>query len=229
MESLHISFQRVVDAGMFHGIDVGGLVNLSHMFYADDAVFIGEWSESNITSLIHVLDCFHKVSGLKINMCKSKIMGIEVDNGKVSRAATKFGCLVLKAPFLYLGSYVGGDMNKIQSWKDIIDRIRRRLSRWKMKMLSIGGRLMLIKSVLGSMAIFHNVNVLSSCMVHSNSGISFEVNFFKLGHGEFGLLIRGRFLNGFGDLSPRAYALVSFYQGYTGAKLNGNIDEILGK
>ncbi|GJU77534.1 hypothetical protein Tco_1274604 [Tanacetum coccineum] len=61
MESLHISFQRVVDAGMFHGIDVGGLVNLSHMFYADDAVFIGEWSESNITSLIHVLDCFHKV------------------------------------------------------------------------------------------------------------------------------------------------------------------------
>ncbi|GJR55112.1 hypothetical protein Tco_1405633 [Tanacetum coccineum] len=88
-------------------------------------------------------------------MCKSKIMGIEVDNGKVSRAATKFGCLVLKAPFLYLGSYVGGDMNKIQSWKDIIDRIRRRLSRWKMKMLSIGGRLMLIKSVLGSMPIFH--------------------------------------------------------------------------
>ncbi|GJW10407.1 RNA-directed DNA polymerase, eukaryota, reverse transcriptase zinc-binding domain protein [Tanacetum coccineum] len=155
MESLHISFQRVVDAGMFHGIDVGGLVNLSHMFYADDAIFIGEWSESNITSLIHVLDCFHKVSGLKINMCKSKIMGIEVDNGKVSRAATKFGCLVLKAPFLYLGSYVGGDMNKIQSWKDIIDRIRRRLSRWKMKMLSIGGRLMLIKSVLGSMPIFH--------------------------------------------------------------------------
>ncbi|GJW95353.1 nucleotide-binding alpha-beta plait domain-containing protein [Tanacetum coccineum] len=56
-----------------------------------DGVSFGEWSESNITSLIHVLDCFHKVSGLKINMCKSKIMGIEVDNGKVSRAATKFG------------------------------------------------------------------------------------------------------------------------------------------
>ncbi|GJU17382.1 hypothetical protein Tco_1145348 [Tanacetum coccineum] len=32
-----------------------------------------------------------------------------------------------------------GDMNKIQSLKKIIDRIRRRLSSWKMKMLSIGG------------------------------------------------------------------------------------------
>nr|GEX59138.1 RNA-directed DNA polymerase, eukaryota, reverse transcriptase zinc-binding domain protein [Tanacetum cinerariifolium] len=107
METLYISFQRVVGAGMYQGIKVGGLVNLSHMFYADDAVFVGEWSESNISSLIHVLDCFHKVSGLKINMSKSKIMGIEVDARKVSRAAVKLGCLVLNTPFLYLGSYVG--------------------------------------------------------------------------------------------------------------------------
>ncbi|GKE08990.1 RNA-directed DNA polymerase, eukaryota [Tanacetum coccineum] len=40
MESLHLSFQRVVDAGMFHGINLGGTLNLSHMFYADDAVFV---------------------------------------------------------------------------------------------------------------------------------------------------------------------------------------------
>nr|GEU54499.1 RNA-directed DNA polymerase, eukaryota [Tanacetum cinerariifolium] len=146
---------RVVDAGMYQGIEVGGLVNLSHMFYADDAVFVGKWSESNISSLIHVLDCFHKVSGLKINMNKSKIIGIEVEAGKVSCAAIKLSCRVLKAPFLYLGSYVGGDMHKLQSWEDIVDRVRRRLSRWKMKMLSIGGRLTLIKSVLGSMPIFH--------------------------------------------------------------------------
>nr|GFC48720.1 RNA-directed DNA polymerase, eukaryota, reverse transcriptase zinc-binding domain protein [Tanacetum cinerariifolium] len=40
-------------------------------------------------------------------------------------------------------------------WDEIIDRVRRRLSKWKMKMLSIGGRLALLKSVLGSMPIFH--------------------------------------------------------------------------
>ncbi|GJX85064.1 RNA-directed DNA polymerase, eukaryota [Tanacetum coccineum] len=102
MESLHISFQRVVDAGLFNGIKIGGSVNLSHMFYADDAVFVGEWSESNISSLIHVLECFHKVSGLKINMSKSKIMGFEVDSDRVSHAAAKLGCLLLKTPFVYL-------------------------------------------------------------------------------------------------------------------------------
>nr|GEZ28800.1 hypothetical protein [Tanacetum cinerariifolium] len=46
-----------------------------------------EWSESNIISLIHVLDCFHRVSGLKIYLNKSKLMGIEVDSAKVTRAA----------------------------------------------------------------------------------------------------------------------------------------------
>ncbi|GKA61093.1 RNA-directed DNA polymerase, eukaryota, reverse transcriptase zinc-binding domain protein [Tanacetum coccineum] len=77
METLHISFQRVVDAGMFHGIKLGDSVNLSHMFYADDAVFVGEWSERNITTLVHVLDCFHKASGLKIKWkARAKFTGV---------------------------------------------------------------------------------------------------------------------------------------------------------
>nr|GFB56668.1 RNA-directed DNA polymerase, eukaryota, reverse transcriptase zinc-binding domain protein [Tanacetum cinerariifolium] len=40
-------------------------------------------------------------------------------------------------------------------WDDTVDRVRNRLSKWKMKMLSSGGRLTLMKSVLGAMLIFH--------------------------------------------------------------------------
>nr|GEX41823.1 RNA-directed DNA polymerase, eukaryota, reverse transcriptase zinc-binding domain protein [Tanacetum cinerariifolium] len=156
MESLHLSFQRIVDAGMFHGIKLReDLVNLSHMFYADDAVFVGQWCDSNITTLIHVLECFHKVSSLRINMSKSKIMGVHVDDDRVDRAAVKLGYLVLKTPFSYLGSIVGGYMSRKQSWIDIAERDTKRLSKWKMNTLSIGGRLTLVKSVLGSMPIFH--------------------------------------------------------------------------
>nr|GFA41776.1 RNA-directed DNA polymerase, eukaryota, reverse transcriptase zinc-binding domain protein [Tanacetum cinerariifolium] len=40
--------ERVVDAGMFMGIKLSPSLNLSHMFYADDAVFVGQWHESGM-------------------------------------------------------------------------------------------------------------------------------------------------------------------------------------
>ncbi|GKB04934.1 RNA-directed DNA polymerase, eukaryota [Tanacetum coccineum] len=151
MESLHLSFQRVVDEGLFHGIKLHDTVNISHLFYADDAVLLA-----------------------------NGIMGIHVNNDNFSRAAEKLGCLVLKPPFTYLGSMVGGDMHRLQSWNDMVDRVKRRLSKWKMKMLSIGGRLTLVKSVLGSMPIFHmSLFKVPSGILHTLESI--RSHFFK-GH-----------------------------------------------
>ena len=41
-------------------------------------------------------------------------------------------------------------MSRVQAWKTLCDRFIAKLSRWKMKMLSIRGRLTFLKSVLGS-------------------------------------------------------------------------------
>ncbi|GJR77103.1 RNA-directed DNA polymerase, eukaryota, reverse transcriptase zinc-binding domain protein [Tanacetum coccineum] len=121
MESLHLSFQRIVNAGMFKGIVLDQSLCLSHMFYADDAIFLGEWSDGNISTLIHVLKCFFHASGLKINLNKSKIMGINVESAQVIQAAAKLGCLVLKCPFYYLGTRVGGSMTRVQAWQEIVE------------------------------------------------------------------------------------------------------------
>nr|GEX41367.1 RNA-directed DNA polymerase, eukaryota [Tanacetum cinerariifolium] len=50
---------------------------------------------------------------------------------------------------------VGANMSRVHAWKEVVDKVTSHLSRWNMKMLSIGGRFTLIKSVLGSMPIFH--------------------------------------------------------------------------
>ncbi|GJZ55372.1 RNA-directed DNA polymerase, eukaryota [Tanacetum coccineum] len=140
MESLHLSFQRVVDNGMFNGIKLSSSLSISHLFYADDAVFMGQWCDGNISTLIHVLECFYRASGLRINMSKSKILGVNVDSDKVKGAASKLGCLILKTPFTYLGSKVGGSMSQVHAWNEVIDRVKNWLSKWKMKTLSIVGR-----------------------------------------------------------------------------------------
>ncbi|GJU27859.1 RNA-directed DNA polymerase, eukaryota [Tanacetum coccineum] len=84
-------------------------------------------------------DCFHKASGLRMNFHKSKLMVIAVEDEKVSRAAMKMGCCTLKTPFSYPGIKVGGTMSRIKYWDEIVANLHSRLSKWKMKTLSIGG------------------------------------------------------------------------------------------
>ncbi|GJZ52100.1 nucleotide-binding alpha-beta plait domain-containing protein [Tanacetum coccineum] len=66
--------------------------------------FHGHWAEANIDTILRVLDCFYHASGLRINMLKSKLMGILVSSDKVDQAAKKIGCAILQVPFSYLGS-----------------------------------------------------------------------------------------------------------------------------
>ncbi|GKC43302.1 RNA-directed DNA polymerase, eukaryota, partial [Tanacetum coccineum] len=155
MESLHLLFQNVVNEGMFEGVSIGSSMKLSHLFYADDVVFMGHWSDSNISTIVHVLECFFRASGLRINIQKSKLMGIAVDDVKVSQAAKSIGCLTFTTPFSYLGVKVGGRMSRIKSWDEIVNKLLARLSKWKTKTLSIGGWLTLLKSVLGSTPIYY--------------------------------------------------------------------------
>ncbi|GKC61430.1 hypothetical protein Tco_1089028 [Tanacetum coccineum] len=140
---------------LFKGIKLNSSTTISHMFYADDVVFVGQWCEGNITTLTHVLECFYRASGLRINMAKSKIMGTLVAKDTVNNAAVKLGCLILNTPFTYLGTKVGSSMTRYDAWEEVINKVCSRLSKWKMKCLSIGGRLTLIKSVLTAIPIFH--------------------------------------------------------------------------
>ncbi|GJS85831.1 RNA-directed DNA polymerase, eukaryota, reverse transcriptase zinc-binding domain protein [Tanacetum coccineum] len=61
------------------------------------------------------------------------VNGVNVDSDKVKGAASKLGCLILKTPFTYLGSKVGGSMSRVHAWNEVIDRVKNRLSKWKMK------------------------------------------------------------------------------------------------
>ncbi|GKA61304.1 retrotransposon protein, putative, ty1-copia subclass [Tanacetum coccineum] len=124
MESLHLSFSRIVDAGLFKGIKIGNSIMISHLFYAYDAVFIGDRVSNDNYS--PYLQMFSIVSSFIVKVYS-----------------------VMKNTLQYLGVMVGGNMSNVNAWDDIICKLNFRLSKWKLKTLSIGGRLMLLKSVLG--------------------------------------------------------------------------------
>ncbi|GKD43199.1 hypothetical protein Tco_1267844 [Tanacetum coccineum] len=98
---------------------------------------------------------FYIASGLKINFYKSNVFGVGVSNDEIVSMAACTGCEAGSFPFSYLGLPIGSNMSRIANWQVLIDRFKARLSGWKVNLLSIGGRLTLIKSVLWCHGIYY--------------------------------------------------------------------------
>ncbi|GKB86411.1 RNA-directed DNA polymerase, eukaryota, reverse transcriptase zinc-binding domain protein [Tanacetum coccineum] len=154
MEGLHVAVEDALSAGLYRGLKVNTL-NLSHFFFADDALFIGEWLRANIKSMVSILECFYRVSGLKINFHKSNLAGVGVPFEEVNHFALTTGCNAMQSPFLYLGLPVDCNMANTKSWGLIINKFSKRLSKWKSSLFSIGGRYTLISSVLGAIGTYY--------------------------------------------------------------------------
>ncbi|KAI3506473.1 hypothetical protein L1887_28832 [Cichorium endivia] len=156
MEGLNVVMKEARIKGLFTGIKIPHeSLTISHLFYADDALFVGEWCKSNIKNLARILRCFFISSGLRVNFHKSKVFGVGVDPQVVAQWAAPLGCSPAYLPFSYLGVPVGANMRLKKNWTPVIDRFQAKLSTWKAKSLSFGGRLTLIKAVLGSLPTYY--------------------------------------------------------------------------
>ncbi|MFS7968866.1 putative reverse transcriptase zinc-binding domain-containing protein [Helianthus anomalus] len=102
-------------------------------------------------NLRRILRCFYLASGLKVNLSKCSLYGVGVEEPDVVCLANTLQCNAGVLPFKYLGLYVGANMNLVRNWKPIVDLFKSRLSIWKAKKLSYGGRITLLKSVLSSL------------------------------------------------------------------------------
>ncbi|XP_071689538.1 uncharacterized protein [Rutidosis leptorrhynchoides] len=155
-EGLNLILKRACREGLFKGVEVGmDKIGLSHLQFADDTIFFGEWRSQNFCNLMKILKCYKNLSGLKINFHKSVLYGVGVASIDIEGLASRVGCKVGDLPFIYLGLSVDKNMSKEQSWKPVIEKFYLKLSNWKARSISYGGRLTLIKSVLSSLPLYY--------------------------------------------------------------------------
>ena len=67
---------------------------------------------------------------------------------------TVLNCRFMAFPFVYLGVPVRGNPRRRALWQPILLKLRKKLSSWKKKTLSFGGRACLLKSVLSTLPLF---------------------------------------------------------------------------
>ncbi|XP_021989845.1 uncharacterized protein LOC110886365 [Helianthus annuus] len=140
MEALTGIMKKAVSDRIFKGVrctNEGPI--LSHFIYADDVIFIGEWSSHNDLNLRRILTCFYLTSVLKMYLSKCSIFGVGVGDQRVQDMATSLHCKRGSLPFKHLGLVVGANMNLVKNWKPVVEAFRSRLALWKAKQLSYGG------------------------------------------------------------------------------------------
>lgn len=94
------------------------------------------------------------VIGLKINFHKSELFCFGRAKDEQGSYKQLFGCELGNLPFSYVGIPIHHRKLSNKEWNCTEDRFDKKLSCWKGKFMSYGGRLILINSVLTSMSMF---------------------------------------------------------------------------
>lgn len=131
--------KNAVNGGLFKGFKVGnGGEEVSILQFADDTLLVGEASCKNLRAMKAILRCFELVSCLKVNFHKSRVIGINVGQQFEHDAAVFLKCKLGGIPFKYFGVPLGVNPRKMDTWQLVINSLKRRLSTWKRRHLSIG-------------------------------------------------------------------------------------------
>ncbi|KAL8478393.1 hypothetical protein ACS0TY_030339 [Phlomoides rotata] len=109
---------KAVNSSMFTPAVVGkNRISVSHLQFADDTIFVGKATMENVVFLNRFLSNLEFVSGLRVNLNKNSLYGVNVGDGKLYDLAGVMGCEVGRIPFVYLGLKYPLKREKEDKWR----------------------------------------------------------------------------------------------------------------
>ena len=154
MEAVSKMMDKAVTEGQLSGFSVGTFtgdhLQVSHLLFVDDTLVMCDVDIDQMLFLRLILSWFEIVSGLKINLDKSELVPVGVVPN-FEMLVDALGCKQGSLPMKYLGLPLGAKWKDRAVWNPIIEKVERRLARWKRLYLSKWERLTLIKSTLSNL------------------------------------------------------------------------------
>ena len=122
--------------------------------YADDTTFFILGSIVAAHHIATMIDIFSDFSGLQLNKSTSSVIGIKLYAAEVARVSAVLATPVASFPIRYLGLPLAEGRLRAHDWQPVMEKIETRLGGWQARLLSRGGRLVLLQSALAAIPIY---------------------------------------------------------------------------
>ncbi|KAG0476032.1 hypothetical protein HPP92_012873 [Vanilla planifolia] len=128
---------------------------ITHLAFADDVIIFTTANRASLKQLSTLLQTFLNASSLELNRSKSSVIHAHSPSaGARRRTQNILGFHHAKLPFLHLGCWLDVGRPRACHFQPLLDKIKSRISAWQNKLLSMGGKKVLINSVLSSMSAY---------------------------------------------------------------------------
>ena len=155
------SITLLVEQGKIDRIKGSRYCNVpSHSLYADDIMIFCKGRIASIQALMQLFNSSALASGQLINPSKSTAFYGSISTTRIDHITELIGLNKGSLPFTYLGVPIFKGKPKKSHLQPIADKIKSKHSAWKASLLSIAGRVTLVKSVIQGMMV-HSISIYS--------------------------------------------------------------------
>lgn len=143
MDQLSRLINVAEEKGLVAGVSLGNnKTSLTHLMFSLRAY---------LSNFLHIIKAFEIFLGIKINLSKSTITGINIQEQRIQEVALSWGCSNQHLPITYLGVPLGGMPSSVSFQLPIMEKIQKKLEKWCYTYISKGGRTTLIHSTLSNL------------------------------------------------------------------------------
>lgn len=147
--------EKGAQKGELIGLQIWPGKQLLHQLFADDTGIFINSTEANYRKATSLISVYERISGAQLNL--QKLVLIQLNMGPSPDWFARAGCRIAARGevFKYLGCTVGFDFRPSKILRFLMDNVCKKFQHWSNRLLSMVGRLVIIRHVIRSISIYY--------------------------------------------------------------------------
>jgi hypothetical protein len=156
MEGLSLLLKQSFEEGHITRIKVSRVTKILHLLFVDDVLILSKASMVEWLVIDSRISFFCKATGLSVNLTKSTVHFEGLSDLELISFKTllPYSFTDLSQGFRYLGYFLKTGTPRAADWDWLVNRVTNKINLWCNRWLSLGGRYILVKTVLEGQSVY---------------------------------------------------------------------------